>query len=106
MLPALACAIDDRALTVVNPDAAPSGVARIPDAMGVVRGDNAAGIVGYWFLEWDAAGCQAAGYAVEQCTILSTPVDDGLPFHPSDAKGSMCMSGLAAKVLFDPSTGQ
>jgi hypothetical protein len=106
LLATLACTLDDRRLTVSDAAEPPRGVLLVPDGQGFVDGSNAAGILGHWYVNsdlLDPASCLSVGFAVEQCSTIVTPPHEGYAFTPSDPK-RLCMSGVAAKVIANPST--
>jgi hypothetical protein len=95
-LSALACSIDDRAITAREP-----AIFLRPDLFGSVNGNNAADIRGSWFGYVDTGDCLASGpFTAEQCSQLFTPVGASSSFIPSDvATGRMCTAGIAARVI-------
>ena len=105
-LAAFACAIDDRDLTVVEP-----AILLLPDPNGFIDGSNAAGIVGYWGYYVDTPICLDMGYAMDQCSLIDDPAGGPLRpstvLHPDEpATGHLCVSGVAAQVLVNPTTMQ
>jgi hypothetical protein len=56
------------------------------------------GIQGAWFVYADSDGCQRAGYAKSECSIVIEPASGSPTFSRTPSLG-MCTSGVVARVL-------
>jgi hypothetical protein len=91
-----------------------SGLALTPDPTGfIAAGSNAVGITGSWYAFGDGNGpdgttvggaCENAGHPPAACSMISSPSLTN-PSFPNSA-GKMCMTGVAARVVNNASTGQ
>jgi hypothetical protein len=87
-----------------------TGILLTPSSLGFYDGTNLAGVVGAWYAfgdYYDGGGvlampgmgsCPKAGFAMAQCSTVSTPTVSAWFVPDSKGKG-MCTSGTAATVV-------
>jgi hypothetical protein len=87
-----------------------TGILLTPSSIGYYDGTNLAGVVGAWYAfgdYYDGGGvlampgmgsCPKAGFAMTQCSTVTTPTVSAWFIPDSNGKG-MCTSGTAAKVV-------
>jgi hypothetical protein len=91
-----------------------SGLALTPDATGFIAAtSNAFGITGGWYAFGDGYGsdgmtsggsCELAGHPASACSTITSPSPAGAGFP--NTGGKMCMTGVAARVVNNATTGQ
>jgi hypothetical protein len=87
-----------------------TGILLTPNSIGFYDGTNLAGVVGAWYAFGDYSdggdvlampgmgSCPKAGFAMTQCSTVTTPTV-GKPFVPDSSGKGMCTPGTAAMVV-------
>jgi hypothetical protein len=91
-----------------------SGLALTPDATGFIAAtSNAFAVTGSWYAFGDGYGpdgtttggsCESAGHPPSACSVISSPSPTGSGFP--NTGGKMCVTGVAARVVNNTTTGQ